>query len=83
MLAVRTLILELVGADMAVFTIIIPILYILAGAGVLYAIIRFAIVHALRQARNEARIERRVPKAATWLDADERRLLEMSNTSHD
>ncbi|MGB3376371.1 MAG: hypothetical protein WBA87_14670 [Microbacterium sp.] len=68
---------------MAVFTIIIPILYILAGAGVLYAIIRFAIVHALRQARNEARIERRVPKAATWLDADERRLLEMSNTSHD
>jgi hypothetical protein len=63
--------------------IIIPILYVLAGAGVLYAVIRFAIVHALRQARNEARIEQRVPKAATWLDADERRLLDMSNASFD
>jgi hypothetical protein len=63
--------------------IIIPILYVLAGAGVLYAVVRLAIVHALRQSRNEARIEQRVPKAATWLDDDERRLLEMSNTAHD
>ncbi|GAA2870594.1 hypothetical protein [Microbacterium arabinogalactanolyticum] len=63
--------------------IIFPILYILAGAGLVYAVIRFAIVHALRQARNEARIERRVPKAATWLDEDERRLLDVSNASQD
>jgi hypothetical protein len=63
--------------------ILLPILYVVAGACVLYAIVRFAVVHALRQARNEARIERRLPKAATWLDDDERRLLEMSNASRD
>jgi len=68
---------------MEFITITIPILYTLAGAGVLYAIIRFAVVHALRQARNEARIEQRVSKAATWLDDDERRLLDISNASHD
>ncbi|MBY6062689.1 hypothetical protein [Microbacterium esteraromaticum] len=62
---------------------LVPILYVLAIAAVVYAVIRFAIVHALRQARNEERIERRVPKAATWLDADERRLLTLSNTSRD
>lgn len=59
------------------------ILSILAFAGVLYAIIRFAIVHALRQARHEARIERHVPKAATWLKRDEHDLLDLSNPSHD
>lgn len=68
---------------MELVLILIPILYILVGACILYAIIRFAIVHALRQARNEARIERRVTKAATWLDEDERRLLEISNDSRD
>ncbi|MEV7619357.1 hypothetical protein AB0N59_04375 [Microbacterium sp. NPDC089321] len=58
-------------------------LQILAFAGVLYAIIRFAIVHALRQARHEARIEQHVPKAATWLKGEERRLLDVSNSSHE
>jgi len=67
---------------MEVVLIIIPILYVLAGAGVLYAVVRFAIVHALRQARHEARIEQRVPKAATWLDDDERRLLKLSKALH-
>lgn len=66
---------------MQILVIMIPILYVLAIAAVAYAVIRFAIVHALRQARNEERIERRLPKAATWLDEDERRLLELSNTS--
>ncbi|WP_344818708.1 hypothetical protein [Microbacterium soli] len=68
---------------MAALGIIFMVLYVLAGAGILYAILRFAIVHALRQARNEARIEQRLPKAATWLDDDEQRLLEMSKTAHD
>lgn len=57
------------------------VLTIIAGAGVLYATVRFTIVHALRQSRNEERIEQRVPKAATWLNEDERRLLDISNTS--
>ncbi|HTN54795.1 MAG TPA: hypothetical protein VLZ82_01330 [Microbacterium sp.] len=61
--------------------ILLPILYVLVGACIVYATVRFAIVHALRQARNETRIEQRVPKAATWLDEDERRLLDMSNAS--
>ncbi|MGB3731530.1 hypothetical protein [Microbacterium sp.] len=68
---------------MQFLVILIPILYVLVGACILYATVRFAIVHALRQARNEARIERRVPNAATWLGQDERRLLDMSNASHD
>ncbi|SJN17321.1 hypothetical protein FM104_01345 [Microbacterium esteraromaticum] len=68
---------------MEFLAIIIPIAYVFAGACVAYAIIRFAIVHALRQSRNEARIERHLPKAATWLDGDERRLLEISNTTQD
>lgn len=59
------------------------ILYVLAIACVLYAVIRFATVHALRQARHEARIERRVPNAATWLKGEERSLLELSNASRD
>lgn len=58
-------------------------LQFLAFAGVLYAIIRFAIVHALRQARHEARIEQHVPRAATWLKGEERRLLDVSNSSHE
>ncbi|WP_336644654.1 hypothetical protein [Microbacterium sp. USHLN186] len=57
------------------------ILWVVAIACVVYAIIRFAVVHALRQARHEARIEQGVPNAATWLKGDERRLLEISNSS--
>ncbi|PKI91481.1 hypothetical protein CW368_05995 [Actinomycetales bacterium SN12] len=57
------------------------ILYVIAAACVLYAVIRFAIVHALRQARHEARIEQRVASAATWLKGDEHRLLDVSNSS--
>jgi len=52
------------------------VIYLVAIACVLYAI-----VHALRQARHEARIEQQVPNAATWLKGDERSLLEMSISS--
>ncbi len=65
----------------ALLTVGTWILYLVAIACVLYAIVRFAIVHALRQARHEARIEQRVPNAATWLKGDERSLLEMSISS--
>lgn len=57
--------------------------YVLALACILYAIIRFAVVHALRQARHEARIEQGLPDAATWLNRDERSLLDMANSSRD
>lgn len=67
----------------ALVTVGTSILYLLAAACVLYAIVRFAVVHALRQARHEARIEQRVPNAATWLKGDERSLLEMANSSRD
>ena len=56
---------------------------VLVLASVAYAVIRFATVHALRQARHEARLERRVPNAATWLKGEERDLLNLSNTSRD
>jgi hypothetical protein len=68
---------------MEVLIIMLPILYVVVGACVVYATVRFAIVHALRQARGEERIERRLPNAATWLDEDERRLLDVSNASQD
>lgn len=59
------------------------ILYPLVAVCVLYAIVRFAIVHAFRQARHEARLEQHVPNAATWLKGEERSLLEMSNSAHE
>lgn len=66
---------------MAFLAIAIPILYVLAIAGVAYAVIRFAIVHALRQARHETRVEKGLPNAATWLKGEEHRLLEIANAS--
>lgn len=65
----------------AMLTLGMWIVYLIAFACALYAIVRFAVVHALRQARHEARIEQRVPNAATWLKGDERSLLEMSISS--
>lgn len=68
---------------MAFFAVLIPVLYVLAIGAVAYAVIRFAVVHALRQARHEARVEQRLPRAATWLKGEEHRLLEITNASHD
>ncbi|WP_298041486.1 hypothetical protein [uncultured Microbacterium sp.] len=56
------------------------LLAVLAGNVVLvvigYIVVRFAIVSAMRQARHEARVEQELPAAATWLNKDEKALLE-------
>lgn len=58
--------------DIAAYSIIIPIVIWALSLLILYAIIRVAIVHALRRARREAYTEDHAPELAEWLSSQQR-----------
>lgn len=60
------------NGTVAVLSIIIPIVALVAMLGLMYVIIKSAVISALQRARREAWTEENMPEKAVWLSQRQR-----------